>query len=77
MKTASEKPSAPRKRPATATKAIEWTDDQKQQIAQRAYDLFLERGGQHGYHLEDWLRAEAELMAQAASRKRRAARAQG
>lgn len=30
-------------------------------IAQRAYELFEERGGVHGYHLEDWLRAEREL----------------
>jgi hypothetical protein len=32
-----------------------------QAIAARAYELFLERGGQHGGDLEDWLRAEREL----------------
>ena len=32
------------------------------QISQRAYDLFSERGHQHGSHLDDWLRAEAELF---------------
>jgi hypothetical protein len=37
------------------------TPEQQQQIAERAYQLFLERGGQHGYHHEDWLRAEAEF----------------
>jgi hypothetical protein len=27
----------------------------------RAYQLFEQRGGNHGYDLEDWLRAEHEL----------------
>ena len=33
----------------------------REQIAQRAYDLFTARGYQHGHDVEDWLRAEAEL----------------
>lgn len=32
------------------------------EIARRAYELYLERGGLDGYDLEDWLRAEAELV---------------
>jgi hypothetical protein len=32
-------------------------------IAQRAYARFLERGGDHGRDLEDWLHAERELRA--------------
>ena len=32
------------------------------QIAERAYALFLERGMQHGHDLEDWLQAEQELQ---------------
>ena len=31
------------------------------QIAARAYLLFLSRGGEHGGDLADWYRAEAEL----------------
>jgi hypothetical protein len=31
------------------------------QIAQRAYELFEQRGCAHGDDLQDWLRAEAEL----------------
>ena len=31
------------------------------EIAGRAFELFLERGGQHGRSLEDWLQAEQEL----------------
>jgi hypothetical protein len=32
-----------------------------QAIAARAYELFLERGGEHGGDVDDWLRAEREL----------------
>jgi hypothetical protein len=32
-----------------------------EQIARRAYELFLSRGGQHGHHEDDWLQAEREL----------------
>ena len=28
----------------------------------RAYQLFEQRGGEHGHDLEDWLRAEAEVV---------------
>ena len=30
-------------------------------IARRAYDLYLARGGAHGHDVEDWLQAEREL----------------
>ena len=33
------------------------------QTAQRAYELFLARGGTHGQDIKDWLRAEQELQA--------------
>jgi len=35
-------------------------------IARRAYQLFLERGGEHGRDLEDWFRAETEITDRAA-----------
>jgi hypothetical protein len=31
-------------------------------IATRAYELFLERGGDHGRDFDDWLAAERELQ---------------
>jgi hypothetical protein len=31
-------------------------------IARRAYDLFEQRGGDHGRDVEDWLQAERELI---------------
>jgi hypothetical protein len=33
----------------------------EERIRQRAYELFLERGGHYGNPEQDWLRAEAEL----------------
>ncbi|HVR04018.1 MAG TPA: DUF2934 domain-containing protein [Polyangia bacterium] len=36
-------------------------------IAKRAYELYLQRGSVSGYELEDWLAAEAELTASAAT----------
>ena len=43
------------KQVATADLRIE------EEIRQRAYELFEARGGQDGYELEDWLRAEEEI----------------
>jgi topoisomerase IA-like protein len=34
----------------------------KEMIEKRAYELFVQRGGQHGYHMQDWLRAEGEIV---------------
>lgn len=31
------------------------------QVARRAYELYLQRGGQPGHAMEDWLQAEREL----------------
>jgi hypothetical protein len=33
-----------------------------EQIAARAYQIYLERGCQHGHDLDDWLQAEYELL---------------
>jgi hypothetical protein len=33
-----------------------------QQIASRAYQIFLERGREPGHDVDDWLQAEYELM---------------
>jgi DUF2934 family protein len=30
-------------------------------IARRAYEIYVQRGGEHGKDVEDWLRAEKEL----------------
>jgi hypothetical protein len=31
------------------------------EIRNRAYEIYLQRGGQSGYELEDWLQAEREI----------------
>ena len=33
-------------------------EDEQAQIANLAYQFFVDRGCQHGYDAEDWLRAE-------------------
>jgi hypothetical protein len=33
------------------------------EIAKRAHELYLARGGAHSYDLDDWLQAERELKA--------------
>jgi hypothetical protein len=38
------------------------TTASRDDIARRAYDLYQQRGGAHGNDLEDWLRAERELL---------------
>jgi hypothetical protein len=30
-------------------------------IARRAYEIYVQRGGEHGKDVEDWVRAEKEL----------------
>jgi Protein of unknown function (DUF2934) len=36
----------------------------RERIAMRAYEKWLQRGGQHGNDQQDWLEAEAELAAE-------------
>lgn len=47
-----------RDRAPQAPQPITASDDD---IARRAYDLFLARGCEHGHDIEDWLQAEREL----------------
>ena len=37
------------------------TQQSEQQIRERAYEIFLARGGQNGDEVSDWLAAEQEL----------------
>ena len=36
----------------------------REQIEQRAYDLYLGRGCADGFDVQDWLQAESELLAE-------------
>jgi hypothetical protein len=40
------------------------------EIARKAFDIYVTRGGEHGHDLEDWLKAESELLAELVSRRR-------
>jgi len=62
-----------RSKKASAPKAVETTTLPQLQgnvedlIRFRAYELFTQRGGNHGYDMEDWLRAEVEVTHKAHS----------
>ena len=44
------------------------TTEIKEQIRIRAYDLYEQRGGEHGHDFDDWLQAELELTQQKAEK---------
>ncbi len=56
-----------RSKKATASKPVETTTLPQSQgnvedsIRFRAYELFEQRGRNHGFDMEDWLRAEVEV----------------
>jgi hypothetical protein len=67
--------SPPRTRRSKVQAPVSSTAAGPDAIALRAYQLFEARNGQHGFDVDDWLRAEAELTApMPAPQKRRAAR---
>lgn len=49
------------KSPAKASILLE-PEGLRQMIAERAYYLFIERGCEHGYDLDDWLEAQALVL---------------
>jgi Protein of unknown function (DUF2934) len=51
-------PNDDHEKPDSANLAEASLDDE---IRQRAYAIHIDRGGNHGYDLDDWLRAEREL----------------
>ena len=56
--------------PDTANDAVRVAEDD---IALRAFAYYCERGGEHGADLDDWLRAERELLAPPKIARRKAA----
>jgi hypothetical protein len=53
---------------ARRTRSDAATDISENDIARRAYDLYLARGGEPGHDVDDWLQAERELQASPRSR---------
>ena len=64
-----EKTSAPKavkaggSKKATSTVSAANAAPTHEQIAVRAYELYLARGAEHGHDAEDWAQAESELGA--------------
>ena len=49
-------------KPATVEEKAGFLDStREQEIRIRGYEIYLQRGGQPGHELEDWLRAELEF----------------
>lgn len=71
MKAESSKARTTRVRKPPAGAPTKWTEEQKQRISELAFQRFTARGGQHGYHVDDWLEAEKEFTATLAPPKRR------
>jgi hypothetical protein len=42
----------------------------REMIERRAYELFLARGGEKGYAMQDWLQAEKNVFAELDNKKR-------
>jgi hypothetical protein len=56
---------AAKRYPSTPAPKTDADGPSREAIAKRAYELYLQRGSEPGYELEDWLTAEAELIAAA------------
>ena len=42
----------------------------REKVALRAYEIYEDRGGQHGRDISDWLQAETDLLAEAAQQQK-------
>jgi hypothetical protein len=58
-----EKEQEPQQGTPTFAGASTAAETDRERVAQRAYELYLERGGGQGQDLDDWLSAERELTA--------------
>jgi hypothetical protein len=56
-----DKVSAPKMKTASKSAVAVTAEPTHEEIAARAYELYLARGSLDGYSEEDWLLAEAEL----------------
>ena len=54
-----------------STRSIELTDELRARIAQKAFEIFEQRGRQEGRDLEDWLEAEVMVIAELRAKRPR------
>jgi len=52
------------KQQATPTDATRNGEALRQQIAEKAYEVYLDRGQTHGHDVDDWLEAEQMILAE-------------
>lgn len=64
MSTAGQANAQPRRRRIDPAQDLPQVSTTAQDVARRAYDLFLARGCEHGHDLDDWLTAEREVVPQ-------------
>jgi len=60
--TGSTDPTQPGTAVEESERLLQSTDEQE--IRNRAYEIYLQRGAECGYELEDWLQAEREVTTQ-------------
>lgn len=56
-----ERLEVPSKKSKTQKPRVPKATVEREAVAKLAYELYLRRGGKHGYHVEDWLMAEQIL----------------
>ena len=65
-KVALSKTSKPQSPPVTVPTEAEsqqrYYEDLGSRLAERAYELYVQRGYEHGHDLEDWLEAERQIL---------------
>lgn len=50
--------------PPSTTPPASLVETSQEEIARRAYEIYLRRGGSNGHDLDDWLQAERELRSE-------------
>jgi hypothetical protein len=58
--------------PATQKPRTATHQPTQEEIALRAYHIYLKRGGAPGYELEDWIQAESQLAGENGKPRRKA-----
>ena len=48
--------------PKPRSKIAWWTQRARELIRRRAYEIYMERGGEPGHDVKDWLQADFELV---------------
>jgi hypothetical protein len=63
LRSTSSAPKSARARAAATATEARHAPPSTEEIALRSYELYVARGRLDGHHVEDWLQAEAELLA--------------